>query len=53
MGEEGGGAEDEALFQALAQPGVLEMVRAYNEISDPRARAALLALAQELAADRR
>lgn len=53
VGEEGGaGVDDEALFQALAQPGTLEMVRAFNAIGDARARAALLALAVEIGGGR-
>jgi transcriptional regulator with XRE-family HTH domain len=52
VGEEGGRGDDEALFQALAQPGALEMVRAFNAIPDARARSALLALAQEMSSSR-
>ena len=49
VGEEGGGGgEDEDLFDALAQPGAIEMLRAFNAIPDARVRAALLALAQEM-----
>lgn len=45
--------DDDELFRALARPGAIEILRAFNGIPDARARAALLALAQEMAADRR
>lgn len=49
VGEEGGGAgDDDEVFRALARPGALEILQAFNEIPDNRARAALLALAQEM-----
>ena len=50
VGEEGGGAggDDEEVFRALARPGALELLMAFNAIPDTRARAALLALAQEM-----
>ena len=50
VGEEGGGAsEDNELFLALAQPGAIEMLRAFNGVPDARSRNALLTLAQEMA----
>ena len=51
VGEEGTGAvaDEEEVFRALSRPGALELLRAFNDISDPRARAALLALTQEMA----
>jgi len=49
VGEEGiGRDEDDELFQALAQPGAIEMLRAFNAVGDGRARAALLTLALEM-----
>jgi transcriptional regulator with XRE-family HTH domain len=49
VGEEGGGAgDDDEVFRALARPGALEIVQAFNAIPDNRSRAALLALAQEM-----
>jgi transcriptional regulator with XRE-family HTH domain len=49
VGEEGGGSgDDDEVFRALARPGALELLLAFNEIPDTRARAALLALAQEM-----
>jgi transcriptional regulator with XRE-family HTH domain len=49
VGEEGGGAgDDDEVFRALARPGALEILQAFNAIPDSRARAALLALAQEM-----
>jgi transcriptional regulator with XRE-family HTH domain len=44
--------DDDELIRALARPGAIEMLRAFNGIADSRARAALLALAQEMSADR-
>lgn len=50
VGEEASGREDdEDVFRALARPGALEMLQTFNAIPDPRARAALLALAREMA----
>jgi transcriptional regulator with XRE-family HTH domain len=50
MGEEGLGAgEDDELFRALARPGAIEMLRAFNAVPDSRARGALLTLALEMA----
>jgi transcriptional regulator with XRE-family HTH domain len=50
VGEEVSGREDdEDVFRALARPGALEVLQAFNAIGDPRARAALLALAREMA----
>src|SRR6201996_8096529 len=52
VGEEASGREDdEDVFRALARPGALEILQAFNAIPDPRARVALLALAREMAAD--
>jgi transcriptional regulator with XRE-family HTH domain len=49
VGEDGGGREeDDELFRALARPGAIEMLRAFNAIPDSRTRAALLTLAQEM-----
>ncbi|HEV2532500.1 helix-turn-helix transcriptional regulator [Phenylobacterium sp.] len=49
VGEEGlGREEDDELFRALARPGAIEMLRAFNAIEDARARAALLTLALEM-----
>jgi transcriptional regulator with XRE-family HTH domain len=49
VGEEGGGRdEDDELFVALAQPGAIEMLRAFNAVPDTRSRNALLTLAQEM-----
>ena len=39
---------DEELFRALARPGAMEILEAFNRIPDPRARAALLSLAREM-----
>jgi len=44
-GEDG----DEHVFRALARPGALELLEAFNAIPDPRARQAFLALAREMA----
>ncbi len=44
-GEDG----DEHVFRALARPGALELLEAFNGIPDQRARQALLALAREMA----
>ena len=50
VGEDGPGRdEDDELFRALARPGAIEMLRAFNAIADSRARSALLTLAQEMA----
>jgi hypothetical protein len=52
VGEEPSGRDDdEDIFRALARPGALEVLQAFNAIADPRTRAALLALAKEMAAD--
>jgi len=49
VGEDGAGREeDDELFRALARPGAIEMLRAFNAIPDSRTRAALLTLAQEM-----
>jgi len=53
VGEEGlGREEDDELFRALAKPGAIEMLRAFNAIGDARARAALLTLALEMTHER-
>jgi transcriptional regulator with XRE-family HTH domain len=50
VGEEALGREDdEDIFRALARPGALEILQAFNAIAEPRTRAALLALAREMA----
>ena len=52
VGEEPSGRDDdEDVFRALARPGALEMLEAFNAIADPDTRAALLALARELTRD--
>jgi transcriptional regulator with XRE-family HTH domain len=49
VGEEAGaGGEDDELFVALARPGAIEMLRAFNAVPDARSRNALLTLAQEM-----
>jgi transcriptional regulator with XRE-family HTH domain len=49
VGEEVSGRDDdEDVFRALARPGALEVLQAFNAIPDPRVRAALLALAKEM-----
>ena len=49
VGEEVSGREDDDdVFRALARPGALEVLQAFNAISDPKIRAALLALAKEM-----
>src|ERR1700748_3001634 len=50
-GELSGREDDEDVFRALARPGALEILQAFNAIPDVRTRAALLALAREMAAD--
>ena len=51
VGEEVSGRDDdEDVFRALARPGALEILEAFNAIPDNRTRAALLALAREMAA---
>lgn len=50
VGEDGiGREEDDELFKALARPGAIEMLRAFNAVDDAKARAALLTLAVEMA----
>ena len=44
--------EDDELFRALARPGAIEMLRAFNAIPDAKTRSALLTLAQEMATHR-
>jgi transcriptional regulator with XRE-family HTH domain len=50
VGEEGGGAQSDDVFRALSTPGALELLQAYAGIGQPRLRAAVLALVQEMAA---
>jgi transcriptional regulator with XRE-family HTH domain len=51
VGEETSGRDDdEDVFRALARPGALEILQAFNAIPDLGARTALLALAREMAA---
>lgn len=51
VGEESSGRDDdEDVFRALARPGALEILQAFNAISDQPARMALLALVREMAA---
>ena len=50
VGEEiSGRDDDEDVFRALSRPGALEVLQSFNAIPDPRTRAALLALAREMA----
>ena len=50
VGEDGAPRDDDdELFIALAQPGAIEMLRAFNAVPDSRSRSALLTLAQEMA----
>jgi transcriptional regulator with XRE-family HTH domain len=50
VGEDASEAEDhEDLFRALARPGAVELLEAFNRIHDPRARQALVSLAREMA----
>jgi transcriptional regulator with XRE-family HTH domain len=49
VGEEGAGRdEDDELFRAMARPGAMEMLQAFNALDDSRTRAALLTLALEM-----
>jgi len=51
VGEEPSGRDDdEDVFRALARPGALEILQAFNAIADLPARMALLALVREMAA---
>jgi transcriptional regulator with XRE-family HTH domain len=51
VGEESSGREDdEDVFRALARPGALEILQAFNAVAEPSARMALLALVREMAA---
>ena len=53
VGEETSGREDDDdVFRALSRPGALEMLQAFNAITDLRTRHALLALAREMSVDR-
>jgi transcriptional regulator with XRE-family HTH domain len=50
VGEEVSGRDDdEDVFRALARPGALEILQAFNAIPDARTRLAMLALAREMA----
>jgi transcriptional regulator with XRE-family HTH domain len=42
-------AGDEDIFNALSRPGALELLAAFNQIPDSRARQALVSLAREMA----
>jgi transcriptional regulator with XRE-family HTH domain len=49
VGEEASGRDDdEDVFRALARPGALEILQAFNAIPDLSARMALLALVREM-----
>jgi len=51
VGEEASGRDDdEDVFRALARPGALEILQAFNAIPDLSARMALLSLVREMAA---
>ncbi|HEY3696896.1 helix-turn-helix transcriptional regulator [Phenylobacterium sp.] len=50
VGEEGAGGQSDDVFRALSAAGALEMLQAYARIPGVRSRAALLALAQQMAA---
>ena len=51
LGEESSGREDDDdVFRALARPGALEILQAFNAIGDSAVRAALLGLAREMSA---
>lgn len=53
LGEDHVGREDDDdVFRALARPGALEILQAFNTIPGAQARAALLALAREMGAPR-
>jgi transcriptional regulator with XRE-family HTH domain len=43
--------DDDDVFRALSRPGALEILEAFNRITDPRARQALLYLAREMGQD--
>jgi transcriptional regulator with XRE-family HTH domain len=50
VGEEASGRDDdEDVFRALARPGALEILQAFNAVTDPQARTALVALVREMA----
>ena len=50
VGEESSGRDDdEDVFRALAKPGALEILQAFNAIAAPSARMAVLALVREMA----
>ena len=51
LGEDHSGREDDDdVFRALARPGALEILQAFNTIPSAQARSALLALTREMAA---
>ena len=51
LGEEASGRDDDDdVFRALARPGALEILQAFNTIRSAQARAALVALTREMAA---
>ncbi|MCR5878061.1 helix-turn-helix domain-containing protein [Phenylobacterium sp. J367] len=54
VGEDPSGRDsgDDEIFRALARPGALELLKAFDGIADARARAALVALAKEMVTDR-
>ncbi|WP_374469370.1 helix-turn-helix domain-containing protein [Phenylobacterium sp.] len=53
VGEESGvRGDDDEIFRALAKPGALELLRAFDGIADARTRAALVALAREMSGGR-
>lgn len=50
VGEESSGRDDdEDVFRALARPGALEILQAFNAVTEPSVRIALLALVREMA----
>ena len=50
VGEESSGRDDdEDVFRALARPGALEILQAFNAVTEPSVRVALLALVREMA----
>ncbi len=53
VGEESSARDDDDdVFRALSRPGAFEMLEAFNGIQDPRARAAFLSLAHEMASSK-
>jgi transcriptional regulator with XRE-family HTH domain len=51
VGEDAPEEGEKELLQALSRQGAIEILQAFNAITDPRRRNALLALAQEMARD--